>query len=179
VRHVDIRKKRPSRWPWAVGVVALGLIVWGVTALLAPPRERQVPETETPADTQPPAALPLANQRARAIGSGTLEGLAPLGLEDRGMALSVDAEVLAGDDAGYWLLAAGRVIRFETSMSLEEGDSVRARGILRRFDRREAERMAHDALGRRPRTGEWSLVADLKLTAVGGFGPAVLPASRP
>lgn len=66
MRHIDIRKKRPSAWPWIVGVVLLLLVGWGVTTLLTADEEDE-PGVSVPTvqDTMPPALIPQPPQRPR------------------------------------------------------------------------------------------------------------------
>lgn len=59
MKHIDITKKRPTRWPWIIGFLLVLLVAWGVNTLLTSGSEAE-PEISVPTveDTQPPSAMP-------------------------------------------------------------------------------------------------------------------------
>jgi hypothetical protein len=57
VADIDVQKRRPSLWPFVVGAVALGLLVWGLIRIFDREEEWRIDEPRTTADTVIPAPV--------------------------------------------------------------------------------------------------------------------------
>lgn len=168
MQHIDIRKKRPQRWPWLVGVIALVGIGWGVTTLL---RADDEPAEEvagpTVQDTHPPAAIPDRPYEARgATAASSLAALAPLGEEDVGEAVRVEGEVVATGNDAFWILAGNEVLRVDSRRMVRKGDTLVVAGSLATADPDKTERI-RSVLDRHPLARSWTVVPSLKLVEEG------------
>lgn len=169
MRRIDVSKKRPSRWPWALGVIVLGFALWGATVLLAPPDGDAVPEpAATAADTLPPTPIPLVQGGARAApGPPTLSELMPLGEEHEGETVKVEGEVVATGNDAFWILTDARVIRVDSRQRIRKGDTLTVTGVLRPADDETTDRMTAQVLSREPGSEGWTIVGMLKLVEDG------------
>lgn len=132
MRRVDVEKKRAARWPWLLGVVVLGLLVWGITVLLAPPEEPEQPQVADAARAPiTPSAVPHPPDRGVRSALPALGELAPLDADDVGRSTRAAGEVVATVDGGFWLSTGREVVRVESRHPARQGDSVSVTGTLR------------------------------------------------
>lgn len=169
MRRIDVMKKRPSRRPWVLGVVILGLALWGASILLRPPKEDAGPELPvTAADTLPPAAIPLTRGGARAAPEPpSLSKLMPLDEEHLGETVNVEGQVVATGNDAFWILAGSRIIRVDSRRRTRKGDSLSFRGVLRVADGETTDRMAAQVLSREPGSEGWTIVSEIKVVEEG------------
>jgi hypothetical protein len=172
MQHLNIRRKRRTAWPWALGVVILGMIVWSVTALLAAP-EREAVVVEDPAsDSLPPAAIPAPPNPVRADAIQSLDALSPLDEADAGHEVRAEGEVVATGTTGFWILVGAEVIRVDSDRLVRRGDSVALQGRLEPLETVErTDRVATDVLPRDPRSDQWTIVRSLRLIDGGNASP--------
>lgn len=164
MQHIDIRKKRPSRWPWLAGAVVLALVAWGVTALLrTEPEEEPALAVPTVEDTLPPAAIPAPPYESYdGDTSSALDALAPLDERDAGEAVRIQGQVVATGNDAFWLASGGIVLRVDSDRNARKGDSLVVAGTLTTADPEKTDRI-RDFLDRHPRSGSWTIHRDLKL----------------
>lgn len=177
MRYVDIRKKRPSRWPWVIAVGIFALLAWGVTSLLAPPADGTGPDLGTTvADTQPPVAIPLVGRQPfTPPPRRELADLAPLGPEDAGETVWVHGEVVATDEDGYWTTDGSHILRVDSRADVRTGDIISAEGRLRAAELEPPE-IAGGPGGSADSTG-WTAVRTLRLVTDTAAGST--PGSTP
>jgi hypothetical protein len=48
---IDVQRRRPSFWPFLVGAVVLGLLIWGLIRLFDRDEEWRIDQPPTTADT--------------------------------------------------------------------------------------------------------------------------------
>lgn len=169
MRRIDVMKKRPSRWPWALGVVILGLALWGATVLLRPPAEDEGPELPpTAADTLPPAEIPLTRGGARpAPEPPSLSELMPLDEEHVGETVKVEGDVVATGNDAFWILAGSHVVRVDSRRRARKGESLSVEGALRAADADTTDRMAEQVLSREPGSESWTIISAFKVVEEG------------
>lgn len=169
MRHIDVMKKRPSRGPWALGVVLLALAMWGATVLLRPPVENEAPDRPTmAADTLPPAQIPLTRDGARAEPEPpTLAELLPLGEEHMGTTLQVGGDVVATGDDAVWILAGSSVIRVDSRERARRGESLSVEGVVQPADTDMADRMTARVISREPGSEGWTVIREFKVVEKG------------
>lgn len=172
MRHIDVMKKRPSRWPWALGVVLLGLALWGATVLLRPPAEDDAADLPvTAADTLPPAEIPLTRDGARAAPEPpTLSELMPLEEEQVGQNVKVEGDVVATGNDAVWILAGTHVIRVDSRERARKGESLSLEGVLQPADTEMADRMTQQVLSREPGYEAWTVIREFKIVEKGYDG---------
>lgn len=165
MRHIDVSKKRPSHWPWVIGVIVLGLALWGATVLLAPPADDDGPELPvTAADTLPPSSIPHAQGGARAMPEPpSLSELMPLDEDDVGETVQVEGEVVATGNDAFWIMADSRVIRVDSRQRARKGDTLTVRGVLQPADDETTDRVVTQVLAREPGSAGWTIINMLKL----------------
>lgn len=166
MRHIDVSKKRPSHWPWVIGVIVLGLALWGATVLLAPPADDDGPELPvTAADTLPPSSIPIAQGGAMATPEPpSLSELMPLDEEDVGETVQVEGEVVATGNDAFWIMADSRVIRVDSRQRARKGDTLTVRGVLQPVeDDENTDRVVTQVLSREPGSAGWTIINTLKL----------------
>ena len=95
--RIDVTRKRPTRWPWAVGAALAFLAIWGITSLLTGPPDPE-PEITVPTveDTHPPAAIPRPTRPG--IGSEATRPVQDVP-PDGGGAPNADGEERTGTEA--------------------------------------------------------------------------------
>lgn len=172
MRHIDVMKKRPSRWPWALGVVLLGLALWGATVLLRPPAEDDAPDLPvTAADTLPPAEIPLTRDGARPEPEPpTLSKLMPLEEEQVGQTVKVEGDVVATGNDAVWILAGTHVIRVDSRERARKGESLSLEGVLQPADTDMADRMTQQVISREPGYEAWTVIREFKVVEKGYDG---------
>jgi len=178
--HIDIERKRPARWPWIVGLLALGVIAYGSTTLLAAADDEETHVVApTPADTLPPAAIPAPPNPVILDRVHSAEELAPLGEEDVGETIRVEGEVLATGTTGFWVLAGIEVLRVDSDRSVRKGELVTVEGTLvpAAADERTDE-IASEVLSRTPRAEEWGVVRTVKLVDSEGHAGSPEPTAE-
>lgn len=165
--RLDIERKRKTLWPWLAGVVALLLILMGITTLMQEDAETE-PEVVVPTveDTYPPAAVP-APPNEEPVGAATdaargVEEIAPLGEEDVGQTVRLAGEVVATGNDVFWLLAGADLLPVESDRRVRKGDTVSLEGTLRPADPNRTDRMS-DILERHPASAGWNVVRVIKL----------------
>lgn len=164
MRNIDFRKKQPSRWPWLMGLITLGLAGWGVTILLTPDPEPDPPTVNTPAvDTLPPAAIPQPPSRVDGSGAPDLREVAPLDEADLGETVVARGEVVATGNDAFWLLAGSAVIRVDSDRTARRGDTLRVQGTIRTADPTTTDVMASEVLSRRADSEQWTVVRAFKM----------------
>lgn len=130
MRHIDVERKRPQRWPWGLGLVVAAAVAWGVTRLLAPPPDPvPVDVGITAADTLPPAAVPTAPGPDLA-GLPTIHSLGPL-TEALGQPARARGRVVAVDSGGFWIRSDSFLIRVVAARRPRKGEEVEVRGAVR------------------------------------------------
>lgn len=164
MRRIDVMKKRPSRWPWALGVIVLALALWGATVLLRPPAEDEGPELPvTTADTLPPTQIPLTRGGARAAPEPpSLSELMPLNEEQVGETVKVEGDVVATGTDAIWILVGSHVVRVE-SRRARKGEAVSVEGVIRAATTDTADRLAEQVLAREPGSEAWTMISDFKI----------------
>ncbi len=123
------RRRRPSLWPWLIGLVVAALLIWAIAELVNTDRDNK---TMAAADS---ANAPAANQAAPTAmapsqpgavptpapgsvapaaeqpGVNTLGALLPLGVQDAGQTVGAGGTVLSKPVAGgFWLRSDGNVV---------------------------------------------------------------------
>jgi hypothetical protein len=172
MRHLNIHKKRRTAWPWAAGVVILGMIVWSVTALLAAPERETVVVTDPAVDSLPPALIPAPPNPVRSTAIQSLAALSPLDEEDAGHEVRAEGEVVATGTTGFWILVGSEVIRVDSHQMVRRGDTVAVQGRLDPLENVErTDRVAAEVLTRDPRSDQWTVVRSLRLIAEGNGTP--------
>lgn len=125
-----VRKQGPTLWPWLIGLVVLGLLIWGIAELVNTDRDNQTME-EADADgsvatavapgaaAPPPAAQPD-------LTPAPLAALEPLGTQDVGQQVSATGQVLtSAADGGFWLRTENRaVIWVRSPQRVKPGEQV-------------------------------------------------------
>jgi hypothetical protein len=177
-RYREVRRKRPSIWPWLGGVAMVVLIAWGVTGLLAAPgSDEEVPDVVLAEDTLPPAAIPIPPQPVREQERiRGVEDLIPLDDRDVGEEVRAEGEVVATGTDGFWMVVGGEVIRVDSERPVRRGDVVRVLGSLHPTDGERTDRIVSEVLSRSPRAQSWRVVRSPKLVegdaeGVGGAAP--------
>lgn len=166
MRRVPVEKKRPSRWPWLLGIVALAGLAWGITVLLRPPEEPQPPAVEAAAsDTLPPAAIP-SPPAGFSGGPQGLQALAPVDEEDVGQAVRARGEVVATGESRFWLLAGSEVLMVDSDSAVRKGDTVSIQGTLQPAEPGPTDLIASEVLARHPGFDRWTVVRAVKLVQV-------------
>lgn len=165
MRRIDVEKKRVTRAPWLLGLVVLGLALWGVTILLRPPAEPEPPEVGvTASDTLPPALIPM--DPARLPGSSPERGSTPgvtLSEEHVGETVRVQGEVVATGGDTFWILVDSRALRVASPRRPRRGDRVSVSGTLREVDGATLDRGMADAMARHPDFDRWTVVRTVEL----------------
>lgn len=169
MKRIDVEKKRPTRWPWLLGVGVLALVLWGVTVLSSAPEEEEAePAGITTPDTLPPALIP---SRPAAIGpQGRDEdgrSVSEFDEDDIGEVARVAGEVVATGHNGFWILAESHVLRVDSEARVRRGDSVSVEGTIRPTDGEATDRMAAEVMSRQGDFADWTIVRTLKLVDAG------------
>lgn len=165
MRYVDVDKKRPSPWAWVLGLAVLGLALWGITILLRPPPPDEQPVVgPTTADSFPPSRIPgNPGQVVPLDRQADTPDLRSLGEEHIGQAVTVEGEVVATGNGGFWVVSDDQVLRIDSSLRTRQGDTVAVRGTLRAADAAATDRMANEVLARHPDFRRWTVIRPLKL----------------
>lgn len=163
MQHIDIRKKRPSMWPWFVGAGILLLILWGTTTLLAPEEEAE-PDVAVPTvqDTHPPATIPAPPHVAGTAASFGAGRVGPLGEENVGETLQLTGVVVATGNDSFWLLADATVLRVESRREAHRGDTLTVNGTIQVADPEKTDRM-RSVLDRSRGRDQWRVIRPVKL----------------
>jgi hypothetical protein len=163
MRQLDMKRKQTSAWPWLAGVVLLGLVVWGVTSLLAPPVDAEGPVSEGSEEELAPSALPMPVNPVGITPVRDVRELSPLGQEHLGQRLRAEGEVVATGTDGFWILAGSEVIRVDSEQVVRQGQSVEVQGTLHEDDPARTEQIVSEVLSRRVQAGDWQVVRGVKL----------------
>ncbi len=138
-------RNQPTLLPWLIGLVVLGLLMWGIAELVNTDRDNETmaeADSAGPAATAvapgaapPPAAAPAAAPAAEQPGGVAPEpvgALMPLGIQDVGQRVSA-AGVVLGTPAGegFWLRTENRaLIWVRSSQRVKSGQVVQETGTL-------------------------------------------------
>jgi hypothetical protein len=166
MRQTDLERKRTSAWPWLAGLAIFGLILWGVTSLLAAPRGEEDAVAATPAeDALGPAPIPIPPAPIRDMGVGrSIEELSPLGEEDIGEVVRAEGEVVATGVTGFWMVTGAEVIRVDSHRTVRKGEAVTVQGTLRAPDGEErTDEIASEVLSRAAAAESREVVRTVKL----------------
>lgn len=157
---INIERKRPSIWPWVVGLLVLALLIWAIAEMVDTDRTQEVAEGEAPV---PPAAVPTPQAPGTEVTE--LTALAPLGPEDRGRRVRARGQVVAQRvDDGFWLLTDQDELLFVVSEQRPSaGETLEVVGMLEPSSEEEADRRLQEARVR-PAAG-WKVHRDLRLKA--------------
>jgi hypothetical protein len=177
MQYEQIRRKQPTTWPWLMGLVILGIIVWSVNSLLGvdDPEGEPRPAVTFPEDTLPPAAIPAPPVRAPGDRAARpIEEIAPLGEEDIGERVRAEGEVLATGTMGFWMLAGNEVLRVDSDRYVQRGEVVQVSGTLLDSDPMRTERVVTEVISRLPGAEGWRVAAMVRLVegAPVGLEPA-------
>lgn len=126
-----VRKAGPTLWPWLIGLVVLGLLIWGISELVNTDRDNAT-MAEADADVSPVATGAVPGSGAQAVEQtppvtpAPLAALMPLGTQDVGQRVSVTGEVLTNPaDGGFWVRTENRaVIWVKGPQRVKEGQQV-------------------------------------------------------
>jgi HAMP domain-containing protein len=164
MRHLDMKTKQTTAWPWLAGLVILGLVVWAATSLLAAPVEELESAGEAAAEEElSPAVLPMPANPIGITPVHDTRELAPLSEDHVGQRVTAEGEVLATGTAGFWILAGSEVIRVDSEQVVRRGQTVRVHGTLRADDPGPTDRIAEEVISRSPMAGDWRVVHGVKL----------------
>jgi hypothetical protein len=110
-----VRRKVP-RWPWLVGLVLAGVLVYTIMNLIDARKVRAVAMGEqSPAAGAALGTEPAAPARPTVVAtpSSSLDALLPIGAEDLGQRVTVSGQV-AGETSvhGYWILSDENTLLF-------------------------------------------------------------------
>lgn len=163
MQHIDIRKKRPSVWPWLVGAGLLLLLVWGTTSLLVPEEDVE-PDVavETVEDTHPPVPIPAP---PHVIGTPASFGAGGVGLlveENLGDTLRLTGVVIATGNDSFWLLSDATVVQVESPREPRRGDTLTVNGTIQRANPEKTGRMRSD-LDRSRIQDQWRVIRPVML----------------
>lgn len=165
MRHVDMKRRQTTPWPWLAGLVMLGLVVWAVTSLLAAAPEEPAPVADAAEEELSPASLPMQVNPIGVSPVRDVSELAPLDEDDIGQRLRAQGEVLATGNGGFWMLALSQVIRVDSEQVVRKGQMVEVHGTLHAQDPRRTEQIAAEVLSRGAQTDGWHVVSSVKLVA--------------
>lgn len=176
--HLD-RRRGAGIWPWVIGLVVLGLLIWAIAKLVDTGKDRAAAAVTNGADVAAPApttpAAPAAEAPAGAPpATSQLEAVMPLGAEDEGQTvLATGVAVGEPTNQGFWLRTPSRtVIWVATDQPSKSGQQVTGlTGVLRRAVRGMAGRWL-SAAKYAPEPGA-TVVQDLYLAT--GAGTAAPP----
>lgn len=135
-----VRKQGPSLWPWLIGLVVLGLLIWAIAELVNTDRDNKtmaeadsaggpVTTAVSPGAAAPPAtaqgASPAAEQSPE-VTPAPLGALMPMGAQDIGQKVTGSGEALTdSDNGGFWLRTENSaVIWVRSTQKVEEGQQV-------------------------------------------------------
>lgn len=165
MKRIDVEKKRPTRWPWVLGVGILALVLWGVTVLSRAPVEEVVrPAGITTPDTLPPALIPSRPAAIRPPGQDVAgRDISDFDEDDIGESARVAGEVVATGDDVFWILSGSQVLRIDSQRRVRRGDSMSVEGTLRAADGETTDRMASEVMSRHDDFDSWTIVRSLKL----------------
>lgn len=131
---INVERKRPSIWPWIIGLLVLALAIWGVAELVEDEggaEEQAVAQVEEWQPEVEPAAVPAPADEDATASERPLDELAPLDVEDVGQRVRVSGEAVSVTPKGFWLLSGRDLLFVATAQEVAEGDQVRASGTLR------------------------------------------------
>ncbi|HET9983028.1 MAG TPA: hypothetical protein VFQ38_05565 [Longimicrobiales bacterium] len=137
--HLD-RRRGAGIWPWIIGLVVLGLLIWAIAELVDTGKDRAAAAVTNGADVAAPAptspAAPAVEPPAAAPpATAQLEALMPLGAEDEGQTVLAAGEAVGEPtNQGFWLRTPSRtVIWVATDQPPKSGRQVTGvTGVLRR-----------------------------------------------
>jgi hypothetical protein len=167
MRHVDMKRKYPTPWPWLAGLGVLALIIWGVTSLLAAPNEED-PAIEAAGAAEHDVVPALIPRPPHPVGSSTVQArdvrdLYPLELDDAGTLARAEGEVLATGSEGFWILAGSEVIRVDSRRPVRRGQVIEVEGVLQETSAEPTDRIADEVLSRSGASGVWTVARTIKL----------------
>lgn len=164
--RIDLDKKRVTAWPWIIGLLIVIALGWGVSVLLSPD-ETEEPQVAVPVEetTSTPAAIPgPADEYSDTDPARPVAEIAPLGEEDVGEILSVEGEVVATGNTGFWVLSGKDVLRVDSDRRVRKGDTISVQGTIQSADRPErTDAIVSDVLSRHPESDQWQIARVIKL----------------
>lgn len=164
MKHVNLGKKRPTAWPVVIGAIALALVVWGVTTLLAPPPVAAPAEVATAAvDTHPPGAIPIPPSRMMSGRTRSVRDMAPVDESDIGADVRAEGIVVATGNDAFWLRDGSQVIRVDSPRRVRKGDTIVVEGRLAEANPDVTRRIAREVIAQDTSGPGWTVVEQVKL----------------
>lgn len=155
---INVERKRPSIWPWIVGLLVLSLLIWAIAEMVDRDDVAQVEPAQEP-------AVPAPQPRAPEEAPTSLEQLDPLGPDDVGRRVNVSGAVV-GQPAGngFWILTdQDRVVFIQTDRPVVTGEHVQVTGTIDQNTSEESEQWFDEA-GLREAVG-WNVERALHVRA--------------
>lgn len=174
MQRVHVRKKRPTIWPWVMGLAVLAVVIWSVTSLLAAPQDDEedvvVP---APADTVVPSPIPAPPHPVPGTGAATLASLAPIGEEHVGESVRAEGEVVATGTTGFWMVVGSEMIRVDSGLTVRRGQSVTVDGTIQTAEDERTDQIFEEVVSRNPQAENWRVVRTVKLVDRNGGEPTL------
>lgn len=138
---INVERKRPSIWPWVVGLIVLAFLIWAIAEMVDRDPVAGDPVDEPAAVPAPEPAPPFDEEPAE------LEDLAPLGPEDESRLVRVSGAVVGQPTAeGFWVLTdRDRVVFVRTRRPVVTGEHVDVTGTLASNPEEDADAWFDDA----------------------------------
>jgi hypothetical protein len=164
---INVERKRPSIWPWIVGLLVLALLIWAIAEMVDRDDVARVDPAEEPAVPAPQPAVPHE-------APVDLEQIAPLGSDDLGRMVNVSGSVVGQPlDNGFWVLTdQDRVVFIQTDRPVVTGEHVQVTGMVEQNTHEQSEQWFDEA-GLREAVG-WNVERSMHLR-VGEPGPGLPP----